>query len=117
MIVLKFEYSGGLAVPLSYDASAVIGGRKILLGPLWVVQDGNSRTQGGSQVQASVDALDPSIRTADIVLTPNPRHIEHRPEVSKIWGEPTTLRKVPIERLDLEIPAAAEEAGQGEKKP
>jgi hypothetical protein len=43
-----------------------------------------------------------------VILTPNPRHIEHRSEVSEIWGEKTILKNVPIERLDLETGQAAE---------
>jgi hypothetical protein len=101
-IVLKCEFPKGLSIPLSYDVAASINGQLIGLGPVWIVQDGNTHAQGGSQLEGRVDVLDPSIKNADVILTPNPSHIEHRPEVSEIWGKKSILRDVPIERLDLE---------------
>jgi hypothetical protein len=73
---------------------------------MWIVLRGNSSTQSGGELEASVDRLDPSIRAADIILTPNPAHVEQYPEVSKIWGKKVVLRGVPLERLDLKVKAA-----------
>jgi len=109
-IILKVDFTPGPSpcLALSYDAAAAIEGQpaKLGLGPMWIVLRGNSSTQSGGELEASIDRLDPSIRVADIILTPNPAHVEQYPEVSKIWGKTVVLRGVPLERLDLKVKAA-----------
>ena len=102
LIVLKTSFVDRLSIPLSYDISVAFDEQTVELGQIWVVQSQNSRASGGGQMQKRVDTLDSTIRHADIILTPNPAHIEHRPEVSEIWGGEAILPNVPIERLDLE---------------
>jgi hypothetical protein len=109
------------SIPLSYDAAIVIKGRlnPVSLGPLLYicredrvigvsdqVVKGNGATVSSSQLEKGIEGLDSSIRRADIVLTPNPIHVERFSDVSEIWGETITLRDIPIERLDLEVEAA-----------
>jgi hypothetical protein len=62
----------------------------------------NQSSWSGERLQAIVDKLAPEIKSADILLTPNPAAIESRPEVSEIWGKETVLNNVELERLDLE---------------
>jgi hypothetical protein len=102
-IVVKVEFSDGLAIPLSCDVAAELDGQTIKLGRLWVVRDQNRQSSGGSQLTGQIDVLDASTKYTDIILTPNPAHIEQRPEVSEIWGEEIVLPGIPIERLDLEL--------------
>jgi hypothetical protein len=102
LIVLKTGFVDGLTIPLSYDIAVAFGEQTVDMGQMWVVQRQNGRTSSGGQMQKRLDMLDSTIRSADIILTPNPSHIEHRPEVSEIWGEKIILQNVPIERLDLE---------------
>jgi hypothetical protein len=109
-IILKLAFDEGLPVPISYDVSVVLGGQTVALGRAWAVEQENRRTASGSQLRKQIDALAPEVTHADVILTPNPRHIEHRPEVSEIWGEKTILQGVRIERLDLE-------AGQADDQP
>ncbi len=104
-IILKVEFPSrpGPSLPLSYDAAMVIEGQpnRVSLGPVWVVRSATASTSSLDQREAIIDGLDPSIRRVDIVLTPNPVHVEQFPEVSEIWGKTVTLGGVPLERLDL----------------
>jgi hypothetical protein len=110
IIVLKVQFAPGRSpfVPLSYDAGVAIDGQPVTLalGPLWIVRSANGSTQSCDQLEGVIDRLDPSIRVADIILTPNPAHVEQFPEVSEIWGEKVILRGIPLERLDLKGKAA-----------
>jgi hypothetical protein len=101
-IVLKIAFSETLGVPLSYDVSAKLGGQTVKLGQTWIRRSANAVASGGSELQALVDRLDDKVKSADIILTPNPAHVEERPEVNEIWGKPTTLHDVELDRLDLE---------------
>jgi hypothetical protein len=102
-IILKTEFATGLPIPLSYDLSAVVGDQTIPLGSIWVVERENGRASSRGQVEGRIASVAPAIRSADIILTPNPAHIEQRPEVSEIWGKEVILYRVPLERLDLEV--------------
>ena len=102
LIVLKTSFIEVLPTPLSYDVAVAFDEQTVELGHMWAVQNENHRSSGGGQMQKRLDSLDSSIRRADIILTPNPRHIEHRSEVSEIWGQKIILPNVPLERLDLE---------------
>jgi len=101
-LVLKIAFSETLATPLSYDVSAKLGGQTVKLGQTWIRRSANAVASGGSELQALVDRLDDKVKSADIILTPNPAHVEERPEVNEIWGKPTTLHDVELDRLDLE---------------
>ncbi len=102
LIVLNTSFVDGLPIPLSYDVAVDFDDQTVKLGRLWVVQSQNSRASGGGQMQKPIAAMDASVRKADIVLTPNPAHIEQRSEVSEIWGDQIILQNVPLERFDLE---------------
>ena len=102
-VIVQFAFDHSLAIPLSFDVSAMLGDQTVKLGRIWAV---NSRDTSANRLSCSFETLDPSIRRADIILTPNPRHIEFRPEVSEIWGEKIVVEQAPIERLDLETTAA-----------
>jgi len=101
-IILMLEFTPGLPIPVSYDVSISLGGQPLPLGMTWAVLNSDSQRSGSSQLRTNVGDIDPSIQSADIILTPNPAHIEHLPDVEQIWGKPVTLRNVPIERLDLD---------------
>ena len=91
-----------LSTSLSYDVSVVLEGRKINLGVQWIALRPNGSYSSGGQYNQEISKIDPTTNQADIILTPNPRHIEHRPEVDEIWGKKVVMRGVPLERLDLE---------------
>lgn len=101
-LILNLHIADSPAVPLSFDVAARLGDRTVPLGSLLAVREGNWGMQSGEQLERRIEAVDPSIRSADILLTPNPKHIEHQPRVEEIWGEAITFSQVPIERLDVE---------------
>jgi len=115
-IIVVADSIEGLSIPLSYDVITMLNGQPAPLGHLWIVNIENGSARGFNLTEAKVGALDPSIRAADIILTPNPSYIEDRPDVAEIWGKKVILRRVPLERLDLDTkPGAAEPARQTEK--
>jgi len=102
-IILKTDFVTGLSIPLSYDVGVVVGDQTIPLGLRWIVERENGSTSSGEQLQGSIASVAADIRSANIILTPNPAHIEHRPEVSEIWGKQVIIHDFPLERLDLEV--------------
>jgi hypothetical protein len=106
-IILEMDIGG--TTSMSCDVSITLAGQTIPLGSQWSARsDNGSTTSGGSNLSAIIESLDPVIEYADITLTPAPRHIEHRPEVTEIWGKPITISGVLVERLDLEVPQTDE---------
>ncbi|MGA2030656.1 MAG: hypothetical protein ABSG68_00230 [Thermoguttaceae bacterium] len=109
-IILRAEFTPGPSpsLPLSYDVAVAIKGQaaRLNLGQLWMVRSANGSTQCGNQLEGSIDRLDPSIVAADIILTPNPSHVEQLPDVTEIWGKKAILHGIPLERLDLKVKAA-----------
>ena len=102
-IILKVTFTAKVpSLTLSYDAAVVFAGesKRIGLGPLWIISR-KGQTMSPDQLEVSIDRLDPSIREADIILTPNPAHVEQFADVPEIWGKGVVLRGVPLERLDL----------------
>jgi hypothetical protein len=49
----------------------------------------------------NLDSLDPQIKEAEILLTPNPKAVESYAGVDRIWGKDIILRHVPLSRQDL----------------
>jgi len=75
--------------------------------------DGGIVTRGDA-VTGTLGELDPAIRHADVILTPNAEHVEYLPDVAEIWGKTVVFRDIPLERLDLEVergPAKPASAG------
>ncbi len=101
-IVLKLQFNAGLPVPLSYDVAVVLDGETIPLGGIWAYQTANRSSSGSTQLTGRVSQLDESVQYAQVILTPNPAHIERQPEPQEIWGTAVKLPRTPLERLDLE---------------
>ncbi len=102
LICLTIDFRRNLAVPVSFDVAAKLGDREVQFGSvLFATTAGGSIASTGTR-EARLDALDPSVQTADITFIPNPRGIENNPQVEEIWGETIVLRNFPLERLDLE---------------
>ncbi|MBN2296826.1 MAG: hypothetical protein JXM70_30655 [Pirellulales bacterium] len=101
-IVLHSTFDKSVPISLSYDVSVVIEEKTIPLGRQWIALRNNGRMSSGGQFTKPIDKISPNTKQADIILTPNAKHIEHRPEVKEIWGKKVVLRGVLLERLDLE---------------
>ncbi|TWT35686.1 hypothetical protein KOR34_05800 [Posidoniimonas corsicana] len=106
VLVVDSQATAGPAV--SFNAAVRLDDQTIQLegGVLRVVREGGSVTTGGSQLEATVPSLESDSRQADVVLTPDPSHVERFPEVDAIWGQPVTIPGVRVERLDLNGPDA-----------
>lgn len=89
-------------VPVSVDATLEIGGQRVKCGSIWADTNHNVTTtliNGG--LGGELGPLDPQIKTADVVLTPNPRAVESQPGIDRIWGKAVRFSQVPVTRLDL----------------
>lgn len=102
-IALKLGQPSDVAIPLSYDVAVTFDNRSVPLGCVWLSRDEKGQISSGSSgLEGKVDGIDPALRQAELVLTPNPQHIEHRPEATEIWGEKIVLPGIPLERWDLD---------------
>ncbi len=102
-IRLSVSFSEILAVPISFDVAVKLADKTISLHHLFAARESGWSTSSGNQLEAQLDAIDAAVRQADIILTPNPKHIESIPQVTEIWGETIVLPQVPLERLDLAV--------------
>ena len=117
-IVLKvsLEVPAATSFALSYDAAIAVRGqtKPITLGPLCVAHMDGGMVTRGDEVTGTLGELDPTIRYADVILTPNAEHVEYLPNVAEIWGKTVVFRDIPLERLDLEVEREpAKPAGAG----
>ena len=93
------------SVPISFDVALRIGGQTIACGSLWAVQTSHGETCSGLEQSADLALPAAPIKEADIILTPNPKAIEHMPSVERIWGGQIVFSNVPLKRLDLNTAA------------
>lgn len=61
----------------------------------------NRTSSGGAELAADLDMLDPQIKEAEIILTPNPQPVEHLATVERIWGKEIKFSHIPVTRFDL----------------
>jgi hypothetical protein len=110
--VLAFDTDPKPALPFGVTVSLRIAGEPIPCGSLkgWAITNGTgiTKTRGDDLLKAKLGSLDPNIRDADIVLTPNPKILEDTPPgVDQIWGKEIVIPKVAIKREDMESQASA----------
>jgi serine/threonine protein kinase len=95
--VLNHGLIDKLPVPVSFDVALRVGGQAIPCGQF----QATGPTSDGSGLPVELDRLAPEIREAEIILTPNPRAVEHIASVDRIWGGQIVFSNVPLKRLDL----------------
>ncbi|NOZ39030.1 MAG: hypothetical protein GXP24_02235 [Planctomycetes bacterium] len=100
--LLIVRCSENIATPLSFDISATLGNQKLELGSFFKAHLENRSISSGNELTSRVENLNNTVTTADVLLTPNPKHVEDIDGVEKIWGKPILFRNVAVERLDLE---------------
>ena len=61
----------------------------------------NGSSGGSGPLSADIGTLDPQIKEAEIHLTPNPKAVEYRPGIDRIWGKEIVFSHVPLSRQDL----------------
>ena len=98
---LAFDFPQKASLPISFDVALRIGGQTIPCGQLWAVQSSRGGTYSGQELSADLARPAAEIRKADIILTPNPKPVEHLPSVERIWGGQIVFSNVPLKRLDL----------------
>jgi serine/threonine protein kinase len=103
---LIFNLPSKDSVPVSFDVAMRIGGQTIAFGSLWAVQTAHGETCSGMEQSADLALPAADIKAADIILTPNPKSIEHMPSVDRIWGGQIIFSNVPLKRLDANTAAA-----------
>jgi hypothetical protein len=64
------------------------------------------------RLSVALPPIGADVKEADVVLTPNPRLIELRPEVDRHWGGEVVFRKVHIRRLDAAEQSSREAVSQ-----
>ena len=67
----------------------------------WKSADGKSTMSSGGELKADLDSLDPQVKEAEIVMTPNPTAVESWPGIDRIWGKEIVFSQVPLTRQDL----------------
>ena len=72
------------------------------LGAYFIAQWQNRTVSSGNELETPVGKPDKTVTSADVLLTPNPVHVEAITGVDKIWGKPILFRNVPVQRFDLE---------------
>ena len=101
-VVVKLAQPRNLPVAISCDAALRIGGQTYPCGQMFAYPIGkNGMSWSGETLTATLPAFDPSIQEADVVLTPNPKFIEEKSAVDRIWGKEIVFERVPLKRLDI----------------
>lgn len=88
--------------PISVDITLRVTGQAIKCGNLWWAPTGPGAWSGSGELfSVGIGPLDPEIKEAEILLTPNPKTIESWPRVDRIWGKEIVFSHVPLSRQDL----------------
>jgi hypothetical protein len=99
--VLAFNLPEKDSVPMSFDVAVRLGGQTIPCGNMWSMKTVHGGSYSGEELTVDIARPAAEIKTADIILTPNPNPIEHMASVERIWGGQIVFSNVPLKRLDL----------------
>ena len=88
---------------VSVEVTLRLAGKSYKCGSLmsWKSADGTTSSSSGGELKADLDSLDPQIKEAEIVMTPNPQAVESRAGIDRIWGKDIVFSHVPLTRQDL----------------
>jgi hypothetical protein len=103
------DKESALPVPISVDATIRLAGQSYdFKGGFWIPHGGNIGEYDMRTVR--IDRLDPQVREAEVILTPNPKLVEKHTNITRIWGKEIVFKHVPLVRYDLPgtLPAAEE---------
>ena len=106
--VLAFDFNRQSGPPFGMDVTLRIARQSVKCGSLagWASTNDMGvvlMRSGGEVLTGTLNSLDPSVRNADIVLTPDPKILEAAPlGVDQIYGKDVVITNVPIKREDLE---------------
>ena len=95
LVSVKFNHDQGLPVSINFDVSLRIAGQTVPCRTLWWVKTPKGSSSGNNILSADIPPLAPNVKTADVVLTPNPNSTLPA-EVDRIWGQEVVFRNVTI---------------------
>jgi hypothetical protein len=92
-----------LPISISFDVSLRIDGQtnRCDKGLFRVLKQDGFRTSDPLGLTVELDSFGSNIKTADVILTPNPQAVERFTEADRIWGKEIMFTNVPLTRLDL----------------
>ena len=90
--------SGKPKVGVSFDVVLKVAGEEYAAGSYRVA----ANNSGSMETGADLPALPPDVKSADVILRPNPKHAESLVGADKIWGGEVVLKDVPLTRYDLQ---------------
>jgi len=97
--LVKFDLSiEGSKTPCSFEAFARIAEKEYKLGSYVAYPGGSS----SSELTCQLVSLDPSVKTADLILRPNPSLAEDAFGVERVWGGEYEIDGLPLTRYDLD---------------
>ncbi len=97
-----------LSVAVSGDVVFVIDGKRHPARGYATYQHGGRLTSRGGGPKVVVDKFDPQVTSLDVRIEANPRHVNEWQLVETSWGGDIVFEDVPIRRLDLAEPVAAD---------
>ncbi len=105
-IVFNVGDKAPLPVPVSFDVTVRLEGKSWSCGKFWrqFKRGGFGSGQTGGYpgaLGADIDPVGPGTTTADIILTPDRRQVEHVGTIDRIWGKEVVFERVPLARFDL----------------
>jgi serine/threonine protein kinase len=103
--VLSFNVKPKPTLPLSMDVTLKIGSQIVQGGNLWAEQstNGSTATGGWDGLSFDIGPLDPEVKTAEIVLSPDPKAVELHSAIDRIWSRDIVFSHIPLTRLDLAL--------------
>jgi serine/threonine protein kinase len=101
MATVSFNADARPGLPISVDVTLRLAGQTLRCGKLFSVKTANRGSSGSQELTVAIESLDPQIKEAEILLTPNPKAVEEYPYVDRIWGKEIVLSNVPLSRQDL----------------
>ncbi len=106
-VTLDYEFNDKLPMSVSFDIDLKMGEQTHRYGLIAVEKSTSSGKRTKTSGGMTINELDAKIDRVDVILTPNPKHIEKWSTVHEIWGQPITIKDVPLTRLD--VPSAQAE--------
>jgi len=99
-VIVQLRVNDDVSVPLSFDVQLRIAGQLADAGNCFRFGSGQSSRFSGPDASRLVPKVPESVKEADVILKPNPRHVDPYPEVTRIWGKEIVIEKVPLRRYD-----------------
>ena len=99
-MVIKFKFSGEFSPVVAYRVAVQAGEQTIDYSTLVAGRLSRSGSIRSHSEQANVPAIAPEVKTIDILLTPDLAAAERFPQIEEIWGQPHTIKNVPLQRFE-----------------